>query len=170
MDQPASRAADQAAPDTAAAPPPAGDALSTVHQVIELADGLSDVADRLHQRILDELGRHPEGGFPAGLQASARALLDDEMLLRQRANTLYADAASHVIAGLGQPQARLAELTAEAAQKLRRIGRIAEATSLVASVLALAGAVISVQPGAVLDALEALRVHSDALDALAPPP
>lgn len=147
-----------------------GDALSGMQQVIELADGLSEVADRLRERVLEEINRHDSGSVPDDIQAAMRILFDDEMLLRQRANTLYADAAAHVIAGLGQPQAHLVALTADAARKIRRIGRIAEATSLVGGVLALAGAVASGQAGAVLPALEKIRFHSAALDALAPPP
>lgn len=166
MDKPTPRTPAPAAP---AAAPPCADALSTTRQVVELADGLSDVADRLHQRILDDLARHEDGNVPAALHATARALLDDEMLLRQRANTLYADAAAHIVGGLGLPQAHLTALTADAAGKIRRIGKIAETTSLVGSILALAGAAVSGQPVLVLEAIEKIRFHNAALDALAPP-
>lgn len=147
-----------------------GDALAGVQQVVELADGLSEVADRLRERLLEEIDRHHGASVPDEAQAAIRALFDDEMLLRQRANTLYANAVAHVIAGLGQPQAHLVALTADAAGKIRRVGRIAEATSLVGGVLALAGAVASGQPAPVLLALEQIRLHNAAFDALAPPP
>lgn len=160
---------DDAGPTQAHGKPDAGDALSGVRQVVELADGLSEVADRLNERLHEEIRRHDGAAVPETVQAAMRTLFDDEMLLRQHANTLYADAAAHVIAGLGQPQARLVGLTADAAGKIRRIGTIAEATSLVGGVLALAGAVAGGHAGHVLLALEKIRFHNAALDALAPP-
>lgn len=142
--------------------------LSTEHHVVELADALSAVADRLHERIGREIAAH-RGGVPPAVQAAMRSLLDDEMLLRQRANGLYADAAAHVIVGLGQPQGRLMALTTGAAEKIRRIGVLGEVTSLVGGVLSLAGAVASGQPTPIALALEKIEHHAAALDALAPP-
>lgn len=144
--------------------------LSGTQHVIELADGLSDVADQLHERIMREIRGYDDGSVPARVKDSMRKLLDDEMVLRQRANSLYADAAAFVIQGLDQPQSKLVALTADAAQKIRRIGVIGEVTGLVGGMLLLAGAVASGKPAPVLLALEKIRLHSKTLDALAPPP
>lgn len=162
-------AAASTSPSPSLRKPSAGNALSTMQQVIELADGLSDVADRLHERVLAEIARHDGRAVPDRTQATMRALLDDEMLLRQRANALYADAAAYVIGGLAQSQARLVALTAEAADKIRRIGIIGEVTSLVGGVLALAGAVASGQPTPIVLAIEKIHFHNAALKVLTPP-
>lgn len=144
--------------------------LSSMQHVVELADGLSSIADRLHERILAEIRSHDGRDVPTQVRDAMRRLLDDEMVLRQRANTLYADAAAFVIHGLDLPQSRLVALTAGAAEKIRRIGVIDQVTGLVGGLLALAGAVASGQPTPVALALEKIHLHSTALDALAPTP
>ncbi|MGF6182817.1 hypothetical protein ABIB42_003853 [Massilia sp. UYP32] len=149
--------------------PGAGGGLSSMQQVVELADGLSTIADRLHERILREIRSYDDRGVPAPVQDAMRRLLDDEMVLRQRANTLYADAAAFVIQGLDQPQSRLNALTAAAAEKIRRIGVIGEVTGLVGGLLSLAGAVAAGQPTPIVLALEKIQLHSTTLDALTPP-
>ncbi len=147
----------------------AGGGLSSMQQVVELADGLSTIADRLHERILREIRNYDDRGVPAPVQDAMRRLLDDEMVLRQRANTLYADAAAFVIQGLDQPQSRVNALTAAAAEKIRRIGVIGEVTGLVGGLLSLAGAVAAGQPTPIALALEKIQLHSTTLDALTPP-
>lgn len=144
--------------------------LSSMRHVVELADGLSTIADRLHERILREIRSYDGRGVPAPAQDAMRRLLDDEMVLRQRANTLYADAAAFVIQGLDQPQSRVNALTAAAAEKIRRIGVIGEVTGLVGGLLSLAGAVAAGQPTPIALALEKIQLHSTTLDALTPTP
>ena len=144
--------------------------LSSMQHVVELADGLSTIADRLHERILREIRSYDGRGVPAPVQGAMRRLLDDEMVLRQRANTLYADAAAFVIQGLDQPQSRVNALTAAAAEKIRRIGVIGEVTGLVGGLLSLAGAVAAGQPTPIALALEKIQLHSTTLDALTPTP
>jgi hypothetical protein len=146
-----------------------GGGLSSMQQVVELADGLSTIADRLHERILREIRSYDDRGVPVPVQDAMRRLLDDEMVLRQRANTLYADAAAFVIQGLDQPQSRLNALTAAAAEKIRRVGVIGEVTGLVGGLLSLAGAVTTGHPTPIVLALEKIQLHSTALDALTPP-
>lgn len=146
------------------------DGLSSPPQVVELADRLTAIADRLHERIMEEIRRYDGAAVPHQVQSAMRALFDDETLLRQRANALYADAAAHIVEHLGQPQARLVALTADAAEKIRRIAVIGEATSIVGGVLALAGAIASGQATPIVAALEKIRLHASALDALPPPP
>ena len=168
-------AAGQAAPATPkAAPQAAPDAsrngLSSPDHIVELADALSLCADQIHERVMKEIRSYQGRPVPEKVQATSRALLDDEVLLRQRANSLYADAATFVVKGLGKPQAHLAKLTADAAEKIRRIGMIGEVTGLVGGLLALAGAVATGQPVPVLMALEKVEKHAKAASALAPKP
>ena len=175
--EPAPAAATVGAPAPAAASaqspastPPQEGALSSMQGVIELADQLSAFADQLHERIMADIRDHGTGRFPEHTQAALRALLDDEMLLRQRANSLYADAAAFVMRDLGRPQGQLVGLTRDAAQKIRRIGVIGEATGLVGGLLSLAGAAMAGQPAGVVLALDKIRLHNDALQVLSPPP
>lgn len=162
--------ASPAEPGAAAAPATQEKSLSRTQHVVELADGLSHIADQLHERIMREIRSYDGRRVPTQVQDTMRQLFDDEMVLRQRANSLYADAAAFVIQGLDQPQSRLVALTADAAKKIRRIAVIAEMTGLVGGLLQLAGAVASGKPTPVALALEKLRLHATALDALKPPP
>ena len=141
------------------------DGLSTVEEVEALADQLSLVADELHQRIMKEIQQDRSKPPSATRQAALRALFDHELVLRQRANGLYADAASLIVTSLGKPQRHLAELTAAAAEKIRKIAVIKDLAGLVAGVLALAGAAATGQPAPIILALEKIKHQVEALDA-----
>lgn len=139
--------------------------LSSVEEIEALADQLSACADELHKRIMKDMRDHKGERASASEQATLRALLDDELILRQRANSLYADAASLIVSSLGKSQRHVAELTAAAAEKIRKIAVIKDMTSLVAGVLALAGAAANGQPAQIILALEKIKHQLEALDA-----
>jgi hypothetical protein len=145
--------------------------LATVSQVVELADQLSSCADQIHDRVMREIRSYKGAPVPETVQSSARALLDDEVLLRQRANSLYADAATYVVRALGKPQQHVMALTLDAAEKIKTIIRIGDGVSLVARLLGVAAAAATGQPAAILLSLENLHHQLDAI-ALhnAPPP
>ncbi|MDQ2989644.1 MAG: hypothetical protein M3R60_11150, partial [Pseudomonadota bacterium] len=105
--------------------------LASVPQIEALADQLSACADEIHARVMKDIKAHSGGPFSDAEQATARALLDDELLLRQRANSLYADAATYVVKTLGKPQAHVMQLTADAAEKIRKIAMIGDVVGLV---------------------------------------
>ena len=128
--------------------------LSSVEQIEALADQLTACADALHARIMNGIKAKNGGPVSDADQAAARALLDDEQLLRERANGLYADAATCIVKTLGKPQAHVMALAAAAAEKLRKIQTIGDATSLVASLLGLAAAAATGQPLPILGALQ----------------
>lgn len=128
--------------------------LSTVQQIEALADQLSAVADAIHARVMKDIKDHQGGPIGEAEQAVARALLEDEVLLRQRAGSLYADAATYVVQSLGKSQQQIVKLTADAAEKIRKISRIADVTGLVGGVLMLAGAAATGQPAAIVVAIE----------------
>lgn len=138
-------------------------ALSNVAQVEALADQLSACADAIHARVMKEIARHGDAPMSDKEQALARALLEDEMLLRQRANGLYADAASIVVKALNRPQQHVMELTAAAAKKIRKIALLGDVTGLVAGLLLLGGAAAT---GQVAPILLALKKISDQLKAV----
>lgn len=140
-----------------------GKALASADKIVELADQLSACADGVHQRVMRDIRRHKDGDVPDDEQAAARALLDAEIELRQRANRLYADAAACIVASLGQPQAHLLQLTADAADKIRRITRIGDGITLVARLLGLAAAVGTGQVVPILTAITRLQTQLDVI-------
>ncbi len=75
----------------------------TTDHIVELADSVADIADRLHERILKEIASYPDQAMPDAQKAVLRTLMDNELMLRQHAQALYADATNHVIQGLDQP-------------------------------------------------------------------
>ncbi|MEW6761480.1 MAG: hypothetical protein AB1437_11695 [Pseudomonadota bacterium] len=159
-----------AAKETPAAEGAVPGGLSTTDQIVELADQLSACADQIHERVMSEIRSYGGKPVPDKVQATARALLEDEVLLRQRANGLYADAATFIVKALGKPQAQLVKLTADAAEKIRRIGVIGEVTGLVTGLIGLAGAAATGQAVPVLMALEKVHKQVKAIEALAPKP
>ena len=141
-----------------------GGGLASVAQIVELADQLSACADELHERIMRDIRAHDGGVVPAHVQATARALLEDEVLLRQRANGLYADAATYVVKSLGKSQQGVVALTTAAAEKIRKIALIGDVAGLVAGLLHLAGAAATGQAASVLTALDKIHTHVKAIE------
>jgi hypothetical protein len=133
--------------------------LATVPQIEALADQLSVCADQIHARVMKDIKAHNGGAVSDAEQATARGLLDDELLLRQRANSLYADAATYVVKTLGKPQQHVMELTVAAAEKIRKIAMIGDVVGLVGGLLSLAAAAATGQPLPILAALDKVRVQ-----------
>ncbi len=142
----------------------------TTDHIVELADSVADIADRLHERILKEIASYPDQAMPDAQKAVLRTLMDNELMLRQHAQALYADATNLVIQGLDQPQRRLIALTAVAAEQIRQIGVIGETTGLVGEILSLVGGIATGRLSQVETALENIRLHHTALKALKPTP
>jgi len=152
-----------AAASPAPKPPAPAEALATAKQVEELADKLSACADSIHARVMADIRRHNGGEVPEGEQAVARALLDAEIELRQRANRLYADAAACIVSSLGQSQQKLVQLTIDAAAKIQQITRISDGITLVARLLGLAAAAATGQAMPILAAVGALKLQLDTI-------
>jgi hypothetical protein len=152
-----------AAADPKSKAAPAGDTggLSNVPQVIELADQLSACADQLHERIMREIRAYNGAPVPERVQDDFRKLLDDEVVLRQRANGLYADAATYIVRSLGKSQQHVMALTIAAAQKIRTIAKIGDGISLVARLLGIAAAAATGQAAPIMLSLEALKHQLD---------
>ena len=106
--------------------------------------------------------------FSPAQQGTARALLDDEQVLRQHANGLYADAATLIVKSLGQSQQELIRLTAEAGETIRKIAVMGSVTGLVSALVMLGGAVATGQAAPIVLAIEKIRRQSKRLDALKP--
>jgi uncharacterized protein YbjQ (UPF0145 family) len=158
------------APPSPSSPPSPAAALATARQVEELADKLSACADSIHARVMSDIRRHGGGEVPESEQTVARALLDAEIELRQRANRLYADAAACIVSSLGQPQQTLIRLTVDAAAKIQQITRIGDGITLVARLLGLAAAAATGQVAPILLAVEGLKTQLDVIALHNPPP
>lgn len=130
--------------------------LASAAEIEALADQMSRIADEIHKRVMKEIKSHNGGPVSDAEQAAARALLDDEILLRQRADGLYADAATYVVQSLAVSQQQLIALTTAAAEKIRNIDRIAAVTGLAGALLRLAGAVATGNPVPIVAAIERL--------------
>jgi hypothetical protein len=155
------------------APPTPAEALATAKQVEELADKLSACADSIHERVMRDIHRSQEqhhGEVPEPEQAVARALLDAEIELRQRANRLYAEAATCIVGSLGRPQQQLVKLTVDAAAKIRTITRIGDGITLVARLLGLAAAASTGQVMPILAAVDLLKTQLDVVAVHEAPP
>ena len=153
--------------DTTAVPAIAA-GLAGPAQVEALADQLSQCADALHARVLRELRARRGGPYSEAQQAVARGMFDQEIVLRQRANGLYANAARHVVEDLDPSQQELLQLTAEAGERIDRIAMIGNAAGLVSALVMLAAAVASGQPAPIVQAVDKVRRQIRRLDALAP--
>ncbi|WP_229503748.1 hypothetical protein [Massilia putida] len=154
--------ANETNPKPTPAPSGPAEALSTARQVEELADKLTDCADGIHARVMRDIRRQGQD-VPESEQAAARALLNAEMELRQRANWLYTEAAACIVSSLGQPQQHLIQLTVDAADKIRRITRIGDGITLVARLLGLAAAASTGQVMPILAAVEGLKTQLDVI-------
>ncbi len=143
--------------------------LSNVTQIEALADELSKAADKLSERLQADMDAAKAGAvFSPAHQHAVRTLFDEEQVLRQRANGLYAVAATAIVQSLGESQQQIIKLTADAGEKIRKIAVIGSVTGLVSGLVMLAGAVATGQPAPIVLAIEKIRRQSKRLDALTP--
>jgi len=129
-----------------------------------LADSLSASADELHQRIMRGIrqqqrleSNHGQGAAAALTHGAAQALFENEVALRQQANSLYVDAASHSLEGMGVTLPELLRLTAEARETICRIDRVKDLAGISADLLAMAAAIAAARPDHLAAPLESLR-------------
>ncbi|MDM5178260.1 hypothetical protein PO883_13765 [Massilia sp. DJPM01] len=141
------------------------DGLASVEDIMALAAHLSACAGAMHERALVAIRTPPDAQLSQEERDHAFALLDEELVLRQHVHALYLDAARATVKGLGQPQEHVLKLTADAAEKIRKIAVIANVTGLVAALVGLAGAAASGVPGTVSLALKDVRERFKAIKA-----
>ncbi len=126
-------------------------ALETEADLVALADGLTQSADVIHARLTKALQDHQTD------QATAQRIFQEEGVLRQRANALYLDAASRVMAGLQPAQASLLDLMTAANDRIASAKDVSLGLALIADLLALAAAAGTAKARPILAALQALR-------------
>ena len=139
-----------------------------------LADSLSASADALHARLMRAIRQRPDASAtatatapaePALTQAAAQALFENEVILRQRANGLYLEAATLAAAGLGGLQQQLLDVAAQAQEKIRKIDHIKDLIALTGELLSLAAAVASGAPERLVAPYEKLKQRVETLQA-----
>lgn len=145
-------------------------ALANAAQVEQLADSLSITADALHARVMRAIKKRPAGDAPepAISQTEAQTLFEQEVALRQQANSLYMDAAGYAVAPLASSQRSVIELVYTARQEIGKIDTVKDLIDIGANLLSLATAVIAGKPDAMLNALKKLRDHAGQQDPAEP--
>ncbi|MEN3297127.1 MAG: hypothetical protein V7642_6380 [Burkholderiales bacterium] len=126
-------------------------ALKNKKEVEELADSLTLSADAIHKQLMKDIKK---GNVD---QPQAQLIFQDEVILRQKANGLYIDAANCVIKNLSEPQAGLVGVIAAANEKLKKMKDVGQFINLVSDLLVLAAAAYAAKPGPLLTALEEVR-------------
>lgn len=138
-------------------------ALEKAKEVEEMADALSACANAVHDRLIDAIDNKEIA------RDQAQAALQDEGMLRQRANSLYIDAALFVVEGLEVSQLELINSVAEAEKSIAKIKKIEAFLDLVADLLALASAVYAAKPKVIIAALKEVKEDVGGIVAKAAP-
>lgn len=136
-------------------------ALETAEQIEELADALTASANAIHARLMKAIKANEIS------KEDARATLQDEATLRQRAGALYIDAALHVVSGLTLAQTELLETIGNGNEKLKKLKKIAAFLDFVADVLALSTAVYAAKPKVILAAFKEIKKDIDEFEQIA---
>jgi hypothetical protein len=132
-------------------------ALANQKQVEVLADNLTQCADSIHDRLKKAIKNREID------QYTAQSISQDEAILRQRANSLYIDAANCVVDGLADSQKNVMALIDTAKETMTTIEDIARFIDLIADLLVLASAAYAAKPGPILAALREVREDVDTL-------
>jgi hypothetical protein len=132
-------------------------ALTNQKQVEALADNLTECAGSIHDRLKKAIKNKEID------QYTAQSIFQDEATLRQRANSLYIDAANCIVDGLAEPQKNLMVLIDTAKETMRTIEDIAHFIDLIADLLVLAAAAYAAKPAPILAALKEVKEDVDAL-------
>jgi hypothetical protein len=137
-----------------------------------LADLLSQSADQIHARVMKAIRQRPlPGSVPPARsapdqgidQTTAEALFESELMLRQRANQLYVQAAASAVPGLALSRQNLTDLSESARRKIAKITVIGDLLEVAADLGMLAAAVEKGQAAAASKALKKLVQRGAAL-------
>ena len=130
-------------------------ALATEQNLVELADRLTQSASAIHVRLMKLIkGKHID-------LAMAQLIFQDEVMLRQRANALYLDAANCVVGELQQTQKSILDLVDSANERITKIKSLTQCIDLIADLLVLAAAAYAAKAGPILAALQEVKKDID---------
>lgn len=130
-----------------------GEALSSVSDLEQIADQLSQSADAMNEGI--------KAGIANGTITRERAysMLHDEQALRSRANAIYFDAAQCVVRDLNLAQGELVKVIQDANETMKTMHDWNEFLSISADILALASGIYAARPAYIFTAFNALRTE-----------
>jgi hypothetical protein len=132
-------------------------ALANQEQVEALADNITKCADSIHDRLKKAIKNKEID------QYTAQSIFQDEATMRQRADSLYIDAANCVVEDLAESQKSVMTLIDTAKETIRTIENIARFIDLIADLLVLAAAAYAAKPAPILAALKEVKDDVDAL-------
>jgi hypothetical protein len=133
-------------------------ALANQKQVEDLADKISECADSIHVRLMKAIKNKEID------QYTAQSTFQDEATLRQRANSLYIDAANCIVDGLSESQKSMIDLIDTAKDKIKTIKKIAGFIDFIADLLVLAAAAYAAKPAPILAALQEVKKDVETLN------
>jgi len=132
-------------------------ALANQEQVEALADNMTKCADSIHDRLKKAIKNKEID------QYTAQSIFQDEATMRQRADSLYIDAANCVVEDLAESQKSVMTLIDTAKETIKTIENIARFIDLIADLLVLAAAAYAAKPAPILAALKEVKDDVDAL-------
>jgi len=126
-------------------------ALEKAEDIEALADGLTAFADAMHKRTLKAI--------KAGTmdQAAATTLFQKESSLRQKADSLYADAVQSVVVGLDLDQADLLKVIKTAKERIQAIEDLRKGMEIFGDLIVLCASVVARKPGPIVAAVKEIR-------------
>lgn len=119
--------------------------------IMELAERLTRSADAAHARLMKDIAAGQAD------QPTAQRLLQDELVLRQRANALYLDAARYARPELQRTQGSLLEAVDAANARIERLQDLSKLVDLLAHLLVLAAAVSTSRADLIASALREMK-------------
>ncbi|HHQ4654930.1 hypothetical protein TVA88_16765 [Aeromonas hydrophila] len=134
------------------------DGLSKKVQVEEFADSITGSADAIHQRLISAIENKEVE------QNTANLIFQNEVMLRQGANSLYIDAINCIVNELAESQKDIINLIETANNKIENIKKISSFIDLIADLLVLVSAAYAAKPAPILAALREVKEDIDALD------
>jgi hypothetical protein len=132
-------------------------ALANQEQVEALADNITKCADSIHDRLKKAIKNKEID------QYTAQTIFQDEATMRQRADSLYIDAANCVVEDLAESQKSVMTLIDTAKETIKTIENIARFIDLIADLLVLAAAAYAAKPAPILAALKEVKEDLDVL-------
>lgn len=138
--------------------PPGGPAREPQHDPTTPA-ALSGQPPRPASAPAEQVATIPiNGNLEQGIShGAAQALFENEVALRQRANSLYVDAAVLAVAGLGAPQRVLLDLVAVARRRIRHASLLKDVIGITADMLGLAAAIAAGRPEHLPTVVESIK-------------
>jgi hypothetical protein len=125
------------------------DGLDSTEKLRKLGMMLSDAADAFNQRLRAEAATLTNGERFARLQ--------EEQMLRMKANQLFFEASRLTIQDALNDQAELEAVLTKAQTKIAQFQQFQDTLDLVADLLSLGGAIISGRPSVIFAALKEVR-------------